>query len=155
MLTSCLRSANSAFKTTTVNDTIRAATVGDLATADSIDGGAGTDTLNAAMAVAAASTAAPNVKAVENINLTYGTLAGAVSFDAKDVSGALKIQVIDAVTTGQTYTFRMLKSLLPLVSRTSQATLLLTLFVGFRDAAGGAILLRFLLLKSDWPRHHC
>ncbi len=89
--------ANSAFKTTTGNDTIRGATAGVSATVDSIDGGAGTDTINATMTVGADTTIAPILMSIENVNLTYGTVAGNLVFDAKDASGILKL-VGDAIS---------------------------------------------------------
>ncbi|KQZ60483.1 hypothetical protein ASD54_23115 [Rhizobium sp. Root149] len=80
-------------KTTAGNDTIRGLTAGHINAADVIDGGAGTDTLNALAALDA--TVKPVFTSVENVNLTYGTLTAAAGFDATDSNGILKLSGID------------------------------------------------------------
>lgn len=88
--------ANTASKTTAGNDTIRGIAAGDLNSVDSIDGGAGTDTLNAQALLTG--TIKPVLKSIENVNLTYGTLTGAVTFDAGDSSGIQKLSVASVKT---------------------------------------------------------
>ncbi|KQZ60478.1 hypothetical protein ASD54_23080 [Rhizobium sp. Root149] len=127
-----------ATKTTAGNDTLRAVAAGDLGTSDSIDGGAGTDTLNATMAVTAGASVAAVIKNVENINLTYGTLAGGVTFNANDVSGAQKIQIIDAVTTGQTLTISNVEKAATVEFKNITGDAAGDVALSFRDAAGSA-----------------
>lgn len=90
--------ANTAAKTTAGNDTIRGVTAGDLNSVDSIDGGAGTDTLNALALTAG--TIKPVLKSIENVNLTYGTLTGNVTFDGGDSTGIQKLSAADIKTAG-------------------------------------------------------
>lgn len=95
--------ASDANKTTEGNDTIRGLAAADLQSADIIDGGAGTDTLNALAPLNAV--VRPVLTSVENVNLTYGVLTGAAGFNATDSSGIVKI-VADAaqVTSVNTLT---------------------------------------------------
>ncbi|MCO5734714.1 DUF4214 domain-containing protein [Rhizobium sp. SSA_523] len=90
-----------AAKSTAGNDTIVATTASALASTDSIDGGAGTDTLNAPVAVGSI---APVLNSVEIINLTGpsanlsagadNTAAGQnVTFDGTNVKGAQQLNI--------------------------------------------------------------
>ncbi|MDG3580204.1 DUF4214 domain-containing protein [Rhizobium sp. YJ-22] len=83
--------ANSAFKTTAGNDTIRALAAADFASADSIDGGAGTDTLNAVFV--ANGSVNPILKSVEVVNLVGPGVGAGVTLTA------------GAGAAGQSYTF--------------------------------------------------
>lgn len=110
--------ANSAFKTTAGNDTIRGLAAGDFSSADSIDGGAGTDTINAI--VGANASINPILKSVEvvnldanNITLAAGTatvpavpgpaaaaVAGqSITFDAGSSTGIQQLNVKNVVLT--------------------------------------------------------
>lgn len=101
--------ATDASKTTANNDTIRGVAAGDLKSVDSIDGGAGTDTLNAVMSLSGANnaetTVKPVLKSVENVNLTYGALGAALTFDATDSSGIQKIVASAIAIDDATNTF--------------------------------------------------
>lgn len=82
-------SADATKKSTTGNDTFRAditAAGGDLGTADSVDGGAGTDTLNALLNGTAAK---PVLSNVEIINVT--TVAAAATLDLGDSTGVQQV----------------------------------------------------------------
>lgn len=136
-----------ATKSTAGNDTIRAPEAGNLATADSIDGGAGTDTLNATMALTAGTSVAPVIKNVENINLTYGTLLGTATFNANDVSGAQKIVASDVTIAAAARTFSVTNAEKAAVVELKNITIddgvagtgvTGVATVAFRDAAGTA-----------------
>lgn len=86
---------NNAFKTTAGNDTIRGINAGDLSSADSIDGGAGTDTLNAVFGDNV--TIKPVLKSVEIVNLKGGALATGSTIDFGDSTGVQKVTISDAV----------------------------------------------------------
>ena len=81
-------SAAAASKTTIGDDTIRAVTAASFETEDSIDGGAGTDTINVS-AGAFGATAAPSMKNVEIVNITGAAAAMTVNFN--DVTGVTKL----------------------------------------------------------------
>lgn len=86
--------ANSAFKSSSGNDTFIATTANSLETVDNIDGGDGIDTLNATYTVAATYT--PILKSVEIINLT-NTTAGA-TFSLASATGVTALNNTSAST---------------------------------------------------------
>ena len=94
-------------KTTDGNDTFRAVTSGELTSADVINGGGGTDTLNATQAAATAGvTVKPLLTSVEVINLTVNGLAAAATtassatLDLGDSTGVTQVWLKDATGTG-------------------------------------------------------
>jgi S-layer protein len=89
-------SATAANKTTSGDDTFRAATDGDLGSSDYIDGGNGNDTLNAAV-TSNAQTLKPLLNNIETITLTVSAAdAKALTFDAGDTTGATVINIRNA-----------------------------------------------------------
>ncbi|WP_166096860.1 DUF4214 domain-containing protein [Rhizobium flavescens] len=105
---------NAAFKTTAGNDTIRAIAAADFASVDSIDGGAGTDTLNAP--IVATGSVNPVLKSVEIINLTgpgsgaaftagaAGIAGQSFTFDSSASTGIQQINVKDVTLTADVTT---------------------------------------------------
>ena len=100
-------SAIAGSKTTDGNDTFRAVTSGELTSADVINGGGGTDTLNATQAAATAGvTVKPLLTSVEVINLTVNGLAAAATtassatLDLGDSTGVTQVWLKDATGTG-------------------------------------------------------
>ena len=79
-----LTTGTDAFSTGSGNDTFDASTAGSLDTVDSIDGGAGSDTLTATLG---AESIRPTISNVETIKLTA---TGALTIDARDISGVSK-----------------------------------------------------------------
>jgi len=105
------------FTGTSANDSFSAffGTAGDsLGAGDTIDGGAGTDTLTLTTTGAAASSVATTVRNVETIQIR-----GLVSstFDATSVTGATAINVIDTIA-GTTATVQGLKALSTVIGAT-------------------------------------
>jgi len=89
-------------KSTDGNDTFRAVTSGELTSADVINAGGGTDTLNATQTGAAAGvTIKPLLTSVEVINFTVNsgaTDANSATFDLGDSTGVQEIILKDAVS---------------------------------------------------------
>ena len=86
-------------KTTDGNDTFRAVTSGELTSADVINGGGGTDTLNAA--ASDGQTIKPLLTSVEVINLTVAgptsTAASSATLDLGDSTGVTEVWLKDGV----------------------------------------------------------
>ena len=86
-------------KTTDGNDTFRAVTAGELTSADVINGGGGTDTLNAA--ASDGQTIKPLLTSVEVINLTVAgptsTAASSATLDLGDSTGVTEVWLKDGV----------------------------------------------------------
>lgn len=120
---------------TSGNDTFRAVTDNSLETADMIDGGAGTDTLNANFdATGAAVSTQPLVNNVEVFNLAVTAGANAFTFDATDVTGAQQIWSNGSTTTGGVITFDNINLATTVGVRNSTAPIT----VNFADADGDA-----------------
>lgn len=106
-------------KTTSGDDTFRATATGDLTSADYIDAGAGTDTLNATV-TANATAIAPTLANLENITLTVtGANATVTTFNATNVTGVTNVTIKDAVAISQSaYSALVMKqSALPICSK--------------------------------------
>lgn len=87
------------YKTTANNDTIVATTAGTLNDGDTIDGGAGKDTLNV-LVTDAATVKASSIANVEIINVNLPAAAAATTtFDATNVTAAQQIWAVGAGTT--------------------------------------------------------
>ena len=133
-----------ASKTTAGNDTIRGLTAGHVNAADVIDGGAGTDTLNA-LADNGASVK-PVLTSVENVNLTYAALTAAAGFDATDSNGILKLSGIDGTigAAANTLTFAGVNKSTTVelknftVTDAAVTAIQGEAIVGFKDVAGGS-----------------
>jgi len=90
-----------ASQTTANNDTIRGLVAGDFASADSVNGGGGFDTLNA---LGAAVTIAPVLQSVESVNIDP---TASITYDGSATTGAQVIGLIGGTlggTTGWTLT---------------------------------------------------